>query len=171
MGFSVNVMLYVLFVLVVTFVFFHQHKKFRHFGYLGIFVTTLISNITIFAPANSIVTVFGGRVYNPIVVGFIAALGSVLGEIIPYKVAASGSSVVQNTKYYATIKKYMETNGFLTIVAVTSIPNPIVNPSSLIAGSIKYPFPKYLVASFLGNWLQFTICAFFGSLTKHVWRP
>lgn len=153
-----------LFVITVGFIFRNKLYYLKKYGILGIFLMTLISNAAILAPIGPIVSVIGGRVYSPWFVGIIAATGSILGEILVYNVGR----ITTNTdeKWYNTIKHFMENNGFPTIVLVTSIPNPLINISAVVAGSIDYPMWKFLIATFIGNWIQFTICASLGSFTK-----
>jgi len=159
---------YVIFLFVMGLLFYNKQKQLRRYGYFGIFLIALISNISMFSPGLIIASVLGGRVYNPAIVGVIAALGCVLGEIIAYQVGSSGTSMVQDKPWFNTVQGYMEKHGALTIVAVTAIPQPIANVASLIAGVIHYPFFQFLLASFVGNWIQHFLTACFGKLTKRV---
>jgi membrane protein DedA with SNARE-associated domain len=72
----------------------------------------------------------------------------------------------ENKKWYNNIKYFMEKNGFPTIVVVSAIPNPLTNVAAITAGSIGYPLWKFLIAAWIGNWIQFTSCAVFGSLIQ-----
>lgn len=153
-----------LFMITVGFIFRTKLYHLKKYGILGIFLMTLISNSSILAPIGPIVSVLGGRVYPPWFVGIVAATGSIMGEILVYNVGR----ITTNTdeKWYNIIKHFMENNGFPTIVLVTAIPNPLINISAIVAGSINYPMWKFLMATFIGNWIQFTICAYLGSFTK-----
>jgi len=153
----------------VAFCFRKKVKNFKHYGYLGIFLACLIGNITPFTPVAPVVSIVAGRFYNIWLVGFMAALGCVLGEILTYNIfAVAGETSIQHEHWYLRTKQFMEANGFLTIVAVTSIPNPFLNIGAVAAGATKYSFWPFLLASFLGNWIQYSLVAFFGSLTKKI---
>jgi membrane protein YqaA with SNARE-associated domain len=154
---------------VMAFIFHNKHKSFQRYGYLGIFLTILVSNLSIFSPANLVVTVLGGRVLNPIVVGLVAALGCILGEILAYEVGSSGTAVLEDKAWFTKVHGFMQKNGFLTLFVITALPNPAVSFSGIIAGALQYPFFKFLLASFTGNWLQYTYMAVFGKLSKRIW--
>lgn len=155
------------FFITIGFIFRNKLHHLKKYGILGIFLMTLIGNSSIFSPIGPIASVFGGRVYPPWFVGIVAATGSVLGEIITYNIGGIAEETnIEDKKWYNTVNQFMEKNGFPTIVLVTSIPNPFINFSAVVAGSIGYPLWKFLMASWLGNWIQFTICAALGSLTK-----
>ena len=144
-------------------------KHLRKYGYLGIFLLALIGNITILSPAASLVSLVGGRFYNIFLVGLMAATGCLLGEILIYNVgSAAGEIALKKEKWYEPVKMFMDKNGFLTILGFTSIPNPIINFAALAAGGLGYNIWAFLLASFLGNWIQYTITAFIGSLTTKI---
>jgi membrane protein YqaA with SNARE-associated domain len=159
---------YLILLTTIGMIFYKKHEQFRRYGYLGIFLTALISNLSILSPATMIAVVLGGRIYNPMLVGVVAALGSILGEIIAYQVGSSGTSMVEHKPWFARVRGYMEKYGAVTIIAVTAVPQPIVNISGLVAGVIDYPFFKFLLASYTGNWIQHTVTALLGKLTKRV---
>ena len=139
----------------------------KKYGILGIFLITLIGNSSIIAPIGPFASVIGGSIYPPWLVGIAAACGSVVGEILMYNIGGiAESQTIENKKWYDTIKYFMEKYGFPTIVVVTSIPNPVTNFSAIAAGSIGYPLWKFLIAAWIGNWIQFTLCASLGSLIK-----
>jgi len=143
----------------------HHLKK---YGILGIFLINLIGNSSILLPIGPFASVIGGTVYPPWMVGIAAATGSVVGEILMYNIGGIAEDEIdKHKKWYDTIKYFMEKYGFPTIVVVTSIPNPVTNFSAVVAGSIGYPLWKFLIASWFGNWIQFTISATLGSLIKY----
>jgi len=143
----------------------HHLKK---YGILGIFFLTLIGNSSILLPIGPFASVIGGTLYPPWLVGIAAATGSVIGEILMYNIGGIAENENnKHKKWYNIIKYFMEKNGFPTIVLVTSIPNPVFNFSAIVAGSIGYPMWKFLIAAWIGNWIQFTISATLGSLIKY----
>jgi len=156
--------------IIVGFLFKNQYKKFTRYGYLGIFLFCLISNISIFFPGVALVSVLGGRLYNPWIVGMLAALGCIVGEILAYNIGAAGGAMIKGSNTYQVVENYMEKNGFLTIFFVTIIPNPVFNVVAGVAGSIEYPFYKFLIATFGGNWIQYSVLAYLSSLTKNLWK-
>jgi uncharacterized membrane protein YdjX (TVP38/TMEM64 family) len=155
--------------LTIGFIFRNKLHHLKKHGILGIFLFTLIGNASILSPVGPVVTVLGGRLYPPWLVGFVAACGSILGEILTYNIGGIAEETnITEKQWYEKVKTFMGKNGFLTIIVITSIPNPLVNFAAVTAGSINYPLWKFLAASWMGNWVQFTICAALGSLTKKV---
>jgi membrane protein YqaA with SNARE-associated domain len=156
--------------LIIIFVgYFFNTFKHYNYGLFGIMFLCLIGNIYFLSPTASLVSMIGGRFYNIFLVGLFAAIGCIVGEILIYNIgAATGEISLKQKKWYEPAKSYMIKNGFFTVFLITCIPNPFVNVSALLAGSLKYNFWMFLMASFLGNWVQYTITAFIGSLTKKI---
>ena len=168
---TILIIIGVLSILVMIFVSIYFKNRINHFkeyGYLGIFLLCLIGNINIFSPGSFTASVFGGRHYNPLIVGFIAALGSILGEILAYNVGALGQLAIKDKEWFEPLHQNMEKNGFLTILFVTAIPNPIFNIAAGGSGALNYPLGKFLIASFLGNWLQYSILAMVGKFSTQI---
>ena len=154
--------------LVVGTFFRNKLKHLKKYGYLGIFLGCLIGNMSIFAPTGLMVTLVGGRFYNVWLVGLCAAFGSILGEILAYNIGAVGQLAIKDKPWFEKVHQHMEKNGFFTILFVTAIPNPIFNIAAGTAGALHYPFWKFMIASFFGNWVQFTITASLGNFSKKV---
>lgn len=154
--------------IVVGIFFRHKLKHLNKYGYLGIFLFCLIGNIAMFSPAAPMITLISGRYYTAWLVGLTAALGAILGEVLAYNVGAVGQLAIKDEPWFETVHQYMEKNGFLTILMVTAVPNPVFNFAGGAAGFLHYPMWKFLIASFLGNWMQYTITAGLGSLTKKI---
>ena len=147
-------------------VFRNRLNHLKKYGIIGIFLMTLIGNSSVLSPVGPVASVIGGSIYPPWLVGIAAATGSVIGEILMYNIGGIAESGNEHKKWYNSIKYFMEKNGFPTIVLVSAIPNPVTNIAAITAGSIGYPLWKFLIAAWIGNWIQFTMCAAFGSLIR-----
>ena len=156
-----------LFMLFIGFIFRNHFKKLKRAGLIGVFLFCFISGISIFSPAGAVISILGGRHHNPFLVGIIAAAGCIAGEILAYRVGAAGRLVVPNSNMIRILDNYIDKYGFLTILIATIVP-AFLNIVAGISGYIQYPFLNFVIASFGGNWIQFTILAYFGSLTKHL---
>jgi len=153
--------------IMIGFIFRNRLNHLKKYGIIGIFLMTLIGNSSVLSPVGPLASVIGGSIYPPWLVGIAAATGSIIGEILMYNIGGIAESKInENTKWYNIIKYFMEKNGFPTIMVVTAIPNPVINFAAIAAGSIGYPLWKFLIASWIGNWIQFTIFAAFGSLIR-----
>jgi membrane protein YqaA with SNARE-associated domain len=124
------------------------------YGYFGLFLINLISYATIIFPLPASIFVFGsGAVLNPLLVGISAALGSAIGEISGYVLGLGGRKVIEKKwkKQINDVEKlFQKYGGFLIIVVfgATPLPDDIVG---IFAGTVKYPFKNYFIASLIGK--------------------
>ena len=136
------------------------------YGYPGIFLVSLLAYATVFFPAPGLAIVFGmAGVFHPLGVALAAALGAGLGESTGYLAGISGRSVVENSQAYRRIQPFVEKYGAYAIIALTAIPNPIVDVASVAAGALKLPFWKFLLAAWTGQMIKMTAIAYAGSLS------
>ena len=136
------------------------------YGLLGIFLISILGNATIVIPAPVVVTAFiGGSVFNPYLVGVIAALGATIGELTGFLAGHGSTAVIKETKNYEKIEKWMERSGFLTILILAAIPNPLFDLAGIISGVTKYPIQKFLFATMIGKTIKFVAIAVIGSIT------
>lgn len=136
-------------------------------GYLGVFLVMLVSSATIILPAPGLLAVFAaGGAYSPLLVGIAGGLGSALGELMGY-LFGYGSRVLivkERNPLHLRTKEWMERNGFLTLFVFAAIPNPLFDIAGIIAGSLGYPWPKFLLAVALGKIVKSVIFAYLGSI-------
>lgn len=134
-----------------------------NYGYLGIFLISILGNATVVVPAPVIVTAFvGGAIYNPILVGLLTGLGATIGEVTGYLAGAGSQTFIEDNKYYKRVEKWMSRSGFLTIFILAAIPNPLFDVAGMFSGATKYPLKKFLLATLLGKSLKFLVIAFLG---------
>lgn len=153
-------------VLISVSIFYFRDKlsELSSYGYLGIFLINLIGSATIVIPAPSIVATFvGGSIYNPILVGLVSGVGASIGELTGYLAGYGGSAVIEENKHFKRVEKWMSRNGFLTILFLATIPNPIFDISGIFAGATGYPLKKFFGAVVIGKTLRFIGVALLGS--------
>jgi membrane protein DedA with SNARE-associated domain len=137
-------------------------------GYVGVFLATFISALSLFVPGPSLLTTFmAGAVLNPWLVSIVAGLGSAAGETSGYLVGASSrvmlSERVTESAWYQRITRLMTTRPFLTILTIAAIPNPLVDLAGMAAGHLRYPYHRFFLATFLGKTVRFALAAFLGA--------
>ena len=155
--------------MIVGFLYRNKLKHLQKYGYLGIFLISAIGNLAIMSPSAPLVAAAGGSLYNPWVVGALAALGSVTGQLVAYSLgAAAGMSSITESYWYRTAHKHMENNGFLTLFVLACFPNPIIDAGGMLSGATQYPMWKFLTASFFGKWLKYTVFAAVGERFIHI---
>jgi membrane protein YqaA with SNARE-associated domain len=142
------------------------------YGYAGVFIVTLLGAATLFIPGPTMVVTFViGALLNPILVSLVAGLGSAIGESTGYAAGYASRALIapqeKKDAWYHRIFLWMSTRPFITIFVLDAIPNLLGDIAGLIAGRIKYPYAKFLFASFLGKTLRFSLSAYLGFGLAH----
>lgn len=141
-----------------------QAEKLESYGFLGIFILSILTNATVIIPAPSLVVVFAmGAKFNPLMVGLAAGAGAALGELSGYLVGFSGQAVIENQRYYERLVGWLERNGPLTIAFLAFIPNPLFDLAGMVAGALRMPVIKFLLFCFLGKCLKMLLFAYAGA--------
>ena len=141
-----------------------QAAKFAEYGYLGIFLISILANATILLPAPGIAFIFAmGGVFNPWIVGLVAGTGAAIGELSGYMAGFSGQPVAEKTKIYQRIQNWMQRYGMLTIFVLAAIPNPFFDLAGMSAGALKMPLYKFLMACLPGKIIKMLIFAYAGA--------
>ena len=78
----------------------------RGYGYLGVFLISLLGNATVILPVPSLAVVFaGGGVLNPLLVGLVAGVGEPLGELTGYLAGYGGSAVIDRLRHASSASR------------------------------------------------------------------
>jgi len=135
----------------------------RQFGYLGIFLISLVSSATIFLPLPGFAVVFAmGAYLNPLLVGIAAGVGSGIGETTGYLAGYAGHGAVERTRAYQSHKKQIEKYGAPAIFALAFFPNPVFDLAGVAAGALRMKWWKFLAATILGKTLRYILVAYAG---------
>jgi len=140
------------------------------FGYLGVFLASLISSASIFIPIPSFVfSIAAGSVLNPFWVGIAGGTGSAIGEMTAYLVglgirkshrkitkrkqtnASKIRSSDRDHKMMKTIKSWFHRRYgpiLIFIFAATPLPDDILG---IFCGIIKYDVKKFFIPLLLGK--------------------
>jgi len=134
------------------------------FGYIGIFLVSLIGSSTVIFPLPAATFVFlAAATLNPVLVGILAGLGASLGELVGYTIGRGGRELGKKFKkdIERAEKAFDRYGGFLAIVifGATPLPDDIVG---ILAGLLKYEVKKFFLAVFIGKVVFHTILAFGG---------
>lgn len=134
------------------------------YGYLGIFLVSIVGASTIIVPSPSLVATFvGGSLFNPLLVGILSGVGTSIGEITGYLAGLGSTVLIKEDRNYKRVEKWMAINGFVTIFLLAVIPNPLFDLSGIISGATKYSFKKFFIATLLGKTIRFIGISFLGS--------
>jgi uncharacterized membrane protein YdjX (TVP38/TMEM64 family) len=138
----------------------------QSYGYLGVFLISLLGNATVILPVPSLAVVFaGGGIYNPLLVGIVAGLGQPLGELTGYLAGFAGSAIVQDNPTFERIRTWVEKRAFLTLFVLSAIPNPVMDLAGMAAGMAKYPVARFLLPCWLGKTAKSVAVAYLGSFS------
>ena len=149
---------------VLVFVFRDKFVHLENYGYLGIFLISVLGNATIILPVPVILTAFlGGGIFNPILVGIITAFGASIGELTGYLAGSAGQIVIEKDKRLKKIEGWMQKYGIVTLFVLAAIPNPLFDLAGIVAGATKVPVWKYLIVVFLGKLVKFLGFAYLGA--------
>lgn len=128
-------------------------------GYISAFVGNFIASSTIILPIPFfLVYAYLATFLNPILLAFISAIGSSLGELVGYTLGYAGSDLLNKNRFFKLAKKWFKKNGALTIFifAATPLPDDIIG---LIAGATNYSKSKFFISCLMGKLVMFLVIA------------
>ena len=141
-----------------------QAEKLAVYGYPGIFILSFLSYATVLLPAPGIAVVFTmGSIFHPAGVALAAGAGAALGELSGYLAGFSGQAVIENASLYDRLTKWMSKNGPLTVLVLSTIPNPFFDLAGVAAGALKMPIPKFLFWCWIGETAKMFVFAYLGA--------
>jgi membrane protein DedA with SNARE-associated domain len=127
---------------------------FKQYGVLGAFLASFIASTSIFLPVPAFF-VIGAIAASPdsnwAVVAAASTAGGALGQFTSYLAGYGGRVVInkEQSAWYRRAEGWMKRHGSLTIFvfALTFMP---VDAVGIVAGALRFPYWKYLLAIFLG---------------------
>jgi uncharacterized membrane protein YdjX (TVP38/TMEM64 family) len=163
---TVRILAFVVAIAITVFIFSIQDEieHLARYGYLGIFLLSLIANATIIIPAPAIAVSFAfGAVFNPFWVALAAGTGAAIGELTGYLVGYSGQGLVDDIQIYKKLEAWTSRHGALLILILAFIPNPFFDLAGVAAGSLKMPIGSFLFWTWVGKVLKMLLFAYAGA--------
>ena len=149
----------------------HYLKGFEQYGALGAFLTSFITSTSIFLPVPGffiIGAIAASDASNWAVVALASAAGGALGQFTAYLAGYGGRAVINKGQsvWYRRAEGWMRRYGSLAIFifAATFLP---VDVAGIVAGALRFPYWKYLLATFAG-YLPKTLIGCY--LAHSVWK-
>jgi len=134
----------------------------KGYGYLGAFLVSLVSNATIILPVPGIIVIFAmGAALPPVLVGLVAGAGSAIGELVGYLLGSSGRRLVENRQTYHRLASWLNRWGSVTVFVFALTPLPF-DLLGIVAGILRFPLWKFLLACFAGKALLNIFVAYAG---------
>lgn len=140
---------------------------FIEYGYVGITAISIVGNMIPFLPVPYLVAIFILAPYlNPLLVALCVAIGTTIGKCISYLIGRGGYSLLgaSRKEELQCLSSMLGKYGAIAVYFFASLPLPddiVIIPFGLM----RYNFPKFLAALFLGKLtLGFIVAyaAFFG---------
>jgi uncharacterized membrane protein YdjX (TVP38/TMEM64 family) len=129
--------------------------EYERYGYLGVFITTLVGSATVVLPVPALAVVYvGGSIWNPLLVGLVAGLGDATGEATAYLAGYVGQGLIENMGLYKRFEDWMQRRGFLTILVLSAIPNPFFDLAGIAAGASGFPAKRFFLAAWIGKTIK-----------------
>ena len=148
-------------IIIITNQYREQIQNLGHGGYIGLFVISIIGNATLFLPAPVfVVACAAGLALGPISVGIVAGTGAAIGELTGYLAGYGGKVIVPEGELYQRLHAFMDRHGMLAILLLAAIPNPIFDVGGIIAGVLKMPVWKFLIAAAIGKSIRLGVTAY-----------
>lgn len=128
----------------------------RRLGYVGIFLMSFLGSVSLVLPVPGIIAVCGagGLEYSLVGVALLSGTGETLGEISGYAIGYGGRGVVERRRFFARVRSWMEKRGTWIIFLVSVVPNPVVDLIGIAAGSVRFPFAKFLAIVWVGKTIK-----------------
>ena len=142
-----------------------EFEALQQYGYLGVFLISIILNATVILPVGNLVIIFtlGAVLPSFLLVGLAGGLGAAIGEMTGYMAGYSGRGIIQRQTLYKRLEEWVKKWGALTIFGLSVVPF-FFDIAGIAAGALRFPVWKFFVACWLGRTLLYIIFAWGGSI-------
>jgi uncharacterized membrane protein YdjX (TVP38/TMEM64 family) len=136
------------------------------FGYPGLFLLNVFTSATIILPVPGLAFAFAaGATLNPFLVGLSVGSGAAVGELTGYLAGYGGQGLVENNPGYTKIVKWTQRYGLWVVFFLALMPNPFFDVVGMVAGLLRIPVWRFLLACWAGNLIKATTIALIGAET------
>lgn len=131
-------------------------EGFERYGYIGAFLVAFIATSSVIFPVPGFVVIWAMAV-NPAFswpwVALAAAIGAGLGEFTAYLVGYAGKKVIalEQSTWYKRAEGWMRRHGSITIFVFALLPILPFDPIGIAAGTLRFPFWKFILATLAGR--------------------
>ena len=129
-------------------------------GLAGLFVLSALSSAALVFPVpGTLLTVVAAAVAPPLAVGIAAGAGQTLGELTGYVAGRGGDTLSRERLSSSRVAVWMTRYGALSLFVLALIPNPVFDIGGILAGALRMPVARFLVAAGAGKVLRNIIIA------------
>ncbi len=149
-------------------------------GYTGLFLLSLVNGLAPVAGPSQIATFLAGGTLSPLGAGLAAGVGGAIGELAGYgfgyhfrsALAPAHERRIQRFSDWPFLKISRE-RSFLPLFVLAAIPNPLFDPVSALAGTLRIKLLQYFSPVALGKIVRHVGIAYLGAnvipVSRAVW--
>jgi len=139
-------------------------ENLKGYGYLGVFVISLILNATVIIPvsAMAVISSLGGALPSPFLVGLVGGIGAALGEMTGYVAGRAGRDLLAKNRIYVRVEGWVQRWGMVAVFVLSIFPF-LFDIVGIIAGATRMPVWKFFIACLLGRMILYVAVAYIGS--------
>jgi len=131
-------------------------NQLQGYGYLGIFIISLLAGSIMLIPLPYAAVVFTlGGVLNPALVGAASGLGATIGAITIYLAGYGGHSLLPNVNnsLYSRLMNWVQRRGSVAVFIMSAVFNPLFIPMTIAMGMLRFRLWKFSLMC----WAGFTV--------------
>jgi len=130
--------------------------RFESYGYVGVFLISLVSNATVILPVPGILVFIPLlTAFNPVFLGLVGAAGGVIGEITGYMAGYSGRGLAQRSRMYDRVERWMKRWGIWVVFVFAVAPFLLLDVAGMVAGALRFPLWKFLLVVWVGKSIKY----------------
>ena len=143
----------------------HFFDNLKAYGYLGVFIISVILNATIIIPVSNmtVIMALGATMPLPYLVGLVGGLGAGIGEMTGYVAGRSGRDLLARNKIYQRVEGWVKRWGWIAVFILSLFPF-VFDVVGIIAGAMRMPVWKFFVACWLGRTISYVTVAYLASV-------
>jgi len=129
-------------------------ERFAEYGYLGVFLVTLVCSLSIVLPLpGTVVVLAAAGIWNTPLIALVASIGGTLGEISAYLLGYGGRTFIapKQSERYQAAERWMRRHGGWAIFIFALIPFLIFDFIGIAAGVFRYPLKRFFLFTWLGR--------------------
>jgi membrane protein YqaA with SNARE-associated domain len=141
-------------------------RQYDVLAYFIVFGVSFLASCTIVLPApGAAIVIAAAAIWNPIIIAMISSVGSTLGEITGYYAGYVGEKIIVNeqNRNYQRAVSWMKRYGIWTVLVIAAIPLVLFDVVGLMAGALRLPLWKFLIACWIGRIPKAFIEAYIGA--------
>jgi uncharacterized membrane protein YdjX (TVP38/TMEM64 family) len=140
-------------------------EELEGYGYLGIFVISIVLNATIIIPISvmAIVSSMGAVLPSPLLVGIIAGVGAGIGEMTAYVAGRAGRALLAKSSVYTRVERWVKRWGWIAVFILSVFPF-VFDVAGIIAGAMRMPWWRFWLACWGGRTVSYVTVAYLGSV-------